>query len=287
MAPPSRPAVPPALRRTLAAALVGLALPPLAWALTAAGLAVLPYDPSARFGQGAVILLGAAPFLLVTAWPSLWAVRVRPAWHVALPAPPAAFLLWTLLDTVAWQLVPNRLVAVCLVLGLAYALTALFTTPGMLWWAQQVPLMAVGGPPPLVAPTAPPRRPLDPGIPLIAPDLPGYVVERVASRPGELRYVLRPAALHRAATPGERSASAVTVVVRSRVDPPGEDGPYEQAGPRTWSRAVDGGTIHVVDRDDATVVVRAGSRVPEAVLRRATSTLAPRPPSHFTPTAQD
>ncbi|MER5644779.1 hypothetical protein [Streptosporangium sp. NPDC002524] len=279
---------PSAVHRTLAAALVGLVLPLLAWVVVLSGLAFVPYDGSGgtpgwgRFAPGLGIAAAAVPFLLVLAWPSLWALRVRPAWHVALPAPIVGVALWAVLGTAASQIVGNSLVAVSVALTLAYGLTALLTTPGGSWWWRELPLTAVGGPPPI--PLAGPRPHLpDPGIPLLAPDLPAYTVERPSARPGDLRYLLRPAGLHRAATPAERDASTIAVTVRSRVDPPGEDSAYEPAGPRTWRRVTDTGTAYVIDRDDATIVLKAGSRVPAAVLLQATTTLRPRPRSHFTP----
>ncbi|MEW9530068.1 hypothetical protein [Microbispora sp. NPDC049125] len=275
-------------RRALAAAFVGLVLPLLAWGITLAGLAVVPYDGSAytggwgRVGQGMVIVAGAVPFLLVVAWPLLWVLRVRPAWHVALTAPIAAAVLWIVLNQVDARITSDAVVGIPAVLAVAYGAAALFTTAGTpLWWWQQLPLMAVGGPAPI--PVAEPRPHLpDVGIPLIAPDLPAYTVERVSARPGGLRYLLRPSALHHAATPAERDASTITVIVGSRVDPPGEDSAYEPEGPRTWRRVTDEGTIHVVDRDDATVMLKAGPRVPAPVLAEAVATLRPRPPSHFT-----
>ncbi|GAA4180738.1 hypothetical protein GCM10022252_04040 [Streptosporangium oxazolinicum] len=277
----------PFVLRTMAAAFVGLLLPPLVWAITQAGLAVIPYDGSGgnpgwgRFGQGVGIVAGVVLFSLVMTWPSLWALRVRPAWHVALPAPIVGIVFGIALTTVASQIIGNPLTAASVALALAYGLTALLTTPGRPWWWQQLPLMAVGGPPPI--PMAAPRSRLpDLEIPLIAPDLPAYTIERLSTRPGGLRYLLRPSALHRAATPAERDASTIAVTVRSRVDPPGEDSAYEPAGPRTWRRATDTGTTYVIDRDDATIIVKAGPRVPAAILLQATTTLQPRPPSHFT-----
>jgi hypothetical protein len=108
-------------------------------------------------------------------------------------------------------------------------------------------------------------------------------VERLSARPGDLSYQLRPTILHRAATPAERDASTITVIVRSRVDPPGEDSPYELTSPRTWRRTTDAGTAYVIDRDDSTIMLRAGRRVPPPVLLQATATLQPRPSSHFAP----
>ncbi|MEU8244767.1 hypothetical protein [Nonomuraea sp. NPDC048916] len=278
----------PVARRTLAAALVGLTLPLLAWAIALAGLAVVPYDGSGdtggwgRVGQGLGIIAGAVPFLLVMAWPLLWALRVRPAWHVALPAPIAGVVAGVVLNSVASRIIENSLVTVSVALALGYGLTALLTTPGRpWWWWQQLPLMAVGGPPPIPVATPGPHLP-DPGIPLIAPDLPGYRIEHLSTRPGGLRYLLRPSALHHAVTPAERDASTIAVIVRSRVDPPGEDSAFEPVSPRTWRRATDTGTTYVIDRDDTTVILKAGPRVPAAVLLRATTTLQPRP-SFFDP----
>jgi hypothetical protein len=272
----------------LAAALVGLALPLLTWAITQAGLAFVPYDGSGyssgwgRVGEGLLIVAGAVLFLVFAAWPVLWALRVRPSWHVALLAPIAAVILWLLLDVVISQMVLNRLAAVCVITTLAYGLTALLTTPGRpWWWWQQLPLMTVGGPPP--APAAGPRL-ADLGIPLIAPDLPAYTIDRFATRPGGLRYVLRPSALDRAAIPAERDAATISVIVRSRVDPPGEDSGYERTGPRSCRRATDTGTVYVIDRDDATIILKAGPRVPAEDVLQATTTLEPRPPSHFAAT---
>jgi hypothetical protein len=208
-------------RRTLAAAFVGLVLPLLAWAITMAGLAALPYETSGgaggwgRVGQGIVILAAAVLFLLVAAWPLLWALRVRPAWHVALLAPITAIILAIALSTVAGQIIGTSIATGCVALALAYGLTALLTTPGRPWWWQQVPLAAVGGPLPIPAASPPSHLP-DLGIPLIAPDLAGYTIERLSARPGDLRYLLRPA-LHRAATSAEREASTITTIVRSRV----------------------------------------------------------------------
>lgn len=273
-------------RRTLAAAFVGLVLPLLAWAITMARLAVLPYEASGgaggwgRVGQGVVILAAAVLFLLVAAWPLLWALRVRPAWHVALLAPITAMILAIALGTVAGQIIGTSIATGCVALALAYGLTALLTTPGRPWWWQQVPLAAVGGPLPMPAASPPSHLP-DLGIPLIAPDLAGYTIEHLSARPGDLRYLLRPA-LHRAATSAEREASTITAIVRSRVDPPSEDSEYELTSPRTWRRATDTGTVYVIDRDDATIMLKGGSRVPAAVLLQATTTLRPRPPSHFT-----
>jgi len=125
-----RLAAQPVLSRTLAAALVGLALPFLAWAITLAGLSVLPYDGLGgaggwgRIGQGMIITAGAVPFLLVVSWPLLWALRVRPAWHVALSAPIVALVFGFVLNTTAARIIANPVVAVAVVLALAYGLTA-------------------------------------------------------------------------------------------------------------------------------------------------------------------
>ncbi|WP_436758227.1 hypothetical protein [Streptosporangium sp. V21-05] len=279
---------PSAVRRTLAAALVGLVLPPLAGAVILSGLAVVPYDGTGdtdgwgRLGQGMGIAAGTVPSLLVLAWPLLWALRVRPAWHVALPAPIVGVALWAVLGTVASQIIENVLVTVFVASTLAYGLTALFTTTGGSRWWWQLPLMAVGGPPPIPLAGPHPRLP-DLGIPLLAPDLPAYTVERRSARPGDLRYLLRPSGLHRAATPAERDASTIAVTVRSRVDPPGEDSAYEPVSTRTWRRVADTGTAYVIDRDDATIILKAGPRVPAAVLLQAATTLRTRPQSHFTP----
>ncbi|WP_090945647.1 hypothetical protein [Nonomuraea jiangxiensis] len=278
----------PLARRVTAAALVGLALPLLTWVIAQAGLAFVPYTTSGygwgRFGEGMVLFAGTVLFLLMASWPALWMLRVRPAWHVALPAPIAAVILWLLLDGVISRLIPNVLAVICVITTLAYGLTALLTTPGQpWWWWQQVPLMAVGGPPPTApAPAAAPRPRLSElGIPLIAPHLPGYTIDHLATRSGGLRYVLRPSAPDPAADPAERDASAIAAIVRSRVEPPGEDSEYERTGPRTWRRATDTGTVYVIDRDDATITLRAGPRVPAEDVLQATTTLAPRPPTHF------
>jgi len=281
----------PLVSRALAAALVGLALPLLTWAITQAGLAFVPYDGSGygsgwgRVGEGLLIVAGAVPFLVVAAWPVLWLLRVRPAWHVALLAPVAAVMLWLLLDAVISQLVANRLASFCVITALAYGLTALLTSPGhSWWWWQQVPLMIVGGPPP--APMGPRPRLSDPGVPLIAPDLPGYTIDRLATRPGGLRYVLRPSALDPTADPAGRDVSTISVIVRSRVEPPAQDAGYERTGPRSWRRLTDTGTVYVIDRDDATIMLKAGPRVPAEDVLQATSTLEPRPPSYFPATSR-
>ncbi|MEU8380729.1 hypothetical protein, partial [Streptosporangium sp. NPDC048865] len=222
----------------LAAALVGLVLPLLAGAVILFGPTFVPYDGPGDtrgwggFAQGVGIAAVAVPSLLALAWPLLWVLRVRPAWHVALPAPIMGVGFGVIFNAVASQIIGNLLVAVSVALTLAYGLTALLTTPGGSWWWQQLPLMAVGGPPPI--PLAGPHLSLpDPGIPLLAPDLPAYTVERPSARPGGLRYLLRPSGLHRATTPAERDASTIAVTVRTRVDPPGEDSAYEVVSPRT------------------------------------------------------
>ncbi|WP_327048849.1 hypothetical protein OG320_13755 [Microbispora sp. NBC_01189] len=276
----------PVVHRTVAAALTGLALPPLAWVFVTTGLAGIPAGD--RLGRGLTLAGGAAILLPLVAWPLLWALCVRPAWHVALLAP----VMLLLLGVLSRYIVVSPLVAVVVGPPLSYGLAALITTPGSsLGWWPQLPLMAVGGPPPVVtgapvkeapAPGRPAVELTGIGIPLLAPDLPSYVLGRVAARPGELRYLLIPAALHRAATPAELDASSIGVTVRVRVDPPAEGSAYERAGLRIWRKDTETGSVQVVDRDDATVVLRFGSRVPAAVIRQVTAALRPCPPSHFT-----
>jgi hypothetical protein len=64
---------------------------------------------------------------------------------------------------------------------------------------------------------------------------------------------------------------------------PGVDVTCQAVAADTWRRREDPSLTYLVRRDGVLVQVVGGADTPEAALRQAAATLAPRPPAHLLP----
>jgi hypothetical protein len=252
------------------------------------------------------IVIGALTIAAIAAWPILHALRVRPALPVAVGGPLAAAGIGCLFARASSD--DGGLMVTGLFAGpaLGYGIAA-FAAAGAvrLRWRVAV-LVAVAALVPLagVARTDQPQSAHDheitgAGVPLLAPDLPGYDIRNAHADPyaRTLSYELTPRDLPATASDYERAGRAISVHVAPvppRFAPPARcnrdeayrpDQPCAPAGPEVWRRTTDGPEVDYLARRGAVLVdvAQGGGFIDEALLRRAVAGMAPRPAAEFRP----
>ncbi|GAA2636883.1 hypothetical protein SMC26_15905 [Actinomadura fulvescens] len=299
---------PPAALRPLLAGIVGTGLA-LVGALAA--VAVSAAFPCREGGLGCMaevmlIVLACLTGAAVASWPALWLVGVRPA----LPAAALGTVASILTGWLATQARPNITTPSLLMLSpfVGFAAAALVCGRGMaLPWriAGVVAIVALLPASRLAAAYQDDRAQGarddylgDAGVPLLGPDLPGYVVKDASRSGPTFRYTLLPARLA-SPSPGTDdytvATSSISVGVYhlpARFAPPkrcnwddayAPDQSCVAAGPDLWRRSDDPrNVVYIARKDHALVTVtQGGDTIDEERLRRVTQTLAPRHPSYF------
>ncbi|TDD95322.1 hypothetical protein [Actinomadura rubrisoli] len=256
-------------------------------------------------GWSLLIGFGCLAGAAVASWPALWWVGVRPALPVA-----AVGVVLSIL--VGWLSVEARLpvgfavpgfflfalvgfAAAALVCGRGIArpwrIGGIVTTLLLLLGLRLVAAFHDG--------QARDDYLADAGVPLLAPDLPGYVIKDPSAAPGAFRYTLLPAGLvsvNPAVDGYTVATSSISVGVlrlpagfappkRCNWDSYAQDLPCTAAGPDLWRRSEDARSVlYLARKNSVLVTVSQTSDTPdEKTLRRIARTLAPHPASRFRP----
>lgn len=284
----------------------GLACVVLVGSFLAVGLVPCHAGGFGCLGYVVPILVGSLVIAAIAAWPVLYALKVRPALPVAVGGPLAAVGIGCFFARAPSD---DGVLAVSGILvgpTLGYGIAAFVTVGAIRWWWRVATVAAVAALVPLAGViqthrthSAYDREITGAGVPLLAPDLPGYAIENAHADPyaRTLHYGLTPRALPTTAPDYERAGRTINVLVTPvppRFAPPARcnfddsyrpDQPCTAAGPDLWRRTTDGPEVDYLARRGTVLVnvSQGGGFIDEALLRRAVTGMAPRPAAGFRP----
>lgn len=282
-----------------------LAVAALAGAVATAALVPCRAQGLGCLGYLLLAIAGALSVAAIAAWPILHALKVRPALPVAVLGPSTAL-------AIGWFCAKTRggggfaASGVLLEAALGYGIAAFATAGAVHWWWRVAAVAAVAALVPLAgwigthrADRAYDREITGAGVPLLAPDLPGYAIENAHADPyaRTLGYELTPRSLPTTAPDYERAGRTITVLVTpvpARFAPPARcnfsdayrpDQPCAAAGPELWRRTTAGPEVDYLTRRGTVLVnvSQGGDLIDEPLLRRVVTGLSPRPAADFRP----